>query len=73
VSIFAHSDNSHWESESDGIFDIQMALYSNSSFTHLQPSEFNINVADLLFAQIELKKAPKHYVVQLDKCWATPE
>ena len=71
--IHPYIDDTVWTSDSDGTFDIQMGLYESSDFLNLQPDEFNIKVPDNLFAQIELKEAPNHFVLQLFECWATPE
>jgi hypothetical protein len=71
--IYPDKDNTNFEIDSEGNLDIQMALYNSSSFTNLQPSEFNILVGELLFAQIKLSKAPEQLVVQVVNCLATPE
>ena len=71
--IFPYIDDQKWTSKSEGIFDIQMALYKTIAYENLQPAEFKIKVPDNLFAQIELKQAPANFVVQLADCWATPK
>jgi hypothetical protein len=70
--IHPYIDNTVRKSDSEGTFEIQMALFDSSDFQNLQSPEFDIKVPDKLFAQIELKNAPGAFVVQLFKCWATP-
>ena len=56
----------------DKEFDVQMGIYTDSSFLYPQQSNAVIEVPDLLYSQINLTNGPNYFNIQLRQCWATP-
>jgi len=55
-----------------GEFDVEIALYTNDNFTHIQPKDFNITVPGLLFGGVKTVGTPANIIPILQRCWATP-
>jgi len=53
-------------------FEIGMALYKDSSFSELVPSDAVLFVPNPLFVGVTMAEAHPNLVIQLEHCWATP-
>lgn len=56
----------------EGVFDVQMGLYSDASFATVVDSTFTVNIPDDLHVAIGITDETDMVTV-LETCWATPE
>jgi hypothetical protein len=54
-------------------FDVEMALFTDETFSTQVEGEFEVNVPDMLYLNINLVAGSNELVVRGKKCWATPE
>ena len=55
-----------------GLFDINMGLWTNQSFKTQVSSNFAVRVPDMLYVGLSLEDGPDELILQGRKCWATP-
>ena len=57
----------------ESLFDVEMALFTDETFSTQVEGEFEVNVPDMLYLNINLVAGSDELVVRGKKCWATPE